>query len=483
MAVAAEQHHEAGEDEHDTHAAGHGDPFARVFEVFAIILICAVVGRYGARKLNQSPVLGELLIGIIVGAIIYELGGPAITIIRHNDLVQDLAHKVLAENIAYKQAVHETLEESGLPESTTVRIERVLLSDHFRVHNRLSNSILLFSSLGVILLLFMVGLESSVSEMKEVGGSASGVAVIGVVAPFVLGYLTTILLFPEGTDPNVPTFVGATLCATSIGITARVFKDMNKLGLGEAKIVLGAAVMDDVLGLIVLAIVTGIVTTGSVEFTAIGAIFLKASLFLGAVVYFGMKFLRSHIRFFAILDRSNVRLIYSFGLLMLLAWLADLIGLATIVGAFAAGLIMEEKHFLMEKISARGKESVESLMAPLEGIFAPVFFVLMGIQVDVGTFLNMQVLVAGLALTVVAIIGKVAAAAVLKKGTDKFIVGFGMVPRGEVGLIFASIGKSLGVLDSNMFSVIIIVVLLTTLVTPPLLKWAIDRKERECLSE
>jgi Kef-type K+ transport system membrane component KefB len=182
------------------------------------------------------------------------------------------------------------------------------------------------------------------------------------------------------------------------------------------------------------------------------------------------------------LDQSNVKLIYPFALLMILAWLADLIGLATIVGAFAAGLIIEEEHFQMEKSSPQSRETVESIMAPLEGIFAPVFFVLMGIQVDVGTFLEMQVLLAGLALTAVAIISKVAASVIVKKGNDKFIVGFGMIPRGEVGLIFASIGKSLGVLDSNMFSVIIIVVLLTTLVTPPLLQWAIERKEKESLS-
>jgi Kef-type K+ transport system membrane component KefB len=474
----AEQHPEVTHDEHDKEEAAHGDPFARVFEVLAIILLCAVIGRYGAQKLKQSPVLGELLIGIIAGALIYQMGSPALTIIRHQDIVHNAIQKTLDEDIGWDEAVETTLSESGLSVNVTDRIRAALLSDHFPEYERLANSILLFSSLGVILLLFMVGLESNIHEMKEVGGSASSVALLGVIAPFILGYVSTILLFPGGTDPNVPIFIGATLCATSIGITARVFKDMNKLGLSEAKIVLGAAVLDDVLGLIVLAIVTGIVTSGTVEVSTIGLIFLKAIAFLGAVVFFGLKFLKKNVAFFARLDQSNVKLLYPFGLLMILAWLADLIGLATIVGAFAAGLIIEEEHFFADHESRREGHSVESIIAPIEGIFAPVFFVLMGMQVDVGTFADLNVLLIGLILTVVAIIGKVVAPLLIKKGNDKLIIGFGMIPRGEVGLIFASIGKSIGVLDNRLFSIIIIVVILTTLVTPPLLKWAIERREK-----
>ena len=153
------------------------------------------------------------------------------------------------------------------------------------------------------------------------------------------------------------------------------------------------------------------------------------------------------------------------------------IGLATIVGAFAAGLIIEEEHFLSDQETQQKEASVESILAPLEGIFAPVFFVLMGMQVDVTTFADINVLLVGLALTIVAIIGKVAASLTLKKGDDKLIVGIGMIPRGEVGLIFASIGKALGVVNNELFSIIIIVVLLTTLVTPPMLTWAIERKD------
>jgi Kef-type K+ transport system membrane component KefB len=458
-------------------AAGHGDPFAVVFEVFVILLICALAGRYGAQKLKQSPVLGELVIGIIVGAIMYQFAAPTITIIRHSDLIGQATTRALNEKITMPEAVRADLKKGDLPEEQAHKIEQVVLRPDFPNKLLLARAIQLFSSLGVILLLFMVGLECSLEEMAAVGGRATGVALIGMVAPFVLGFLATKILYP-GADPNVPIFVGATLSATSIGITSRVFKDMNRLDLSEAKIVLGAAVIDDVLGLIVLAVVTGIATSGQIAFSTVGLILLKAALFLGGLIFFGLMFLRKQIAFFARLDQTNIRLLYPFGLLLLCSWLADAMGLATIVGAFAAGLLLKEEYFPNHEACHYEGQEIHSVLAPLEGVFAPVFFVLMGFQVDVTTFLTSQVLLSGLILTMAAILGKLAASLWLGPGEDKFIVGFGLNPRGEVGLIFASIGKAIGVLDSNFFSAIIVVVLLTTLMTPPLLKWAIERRER-----
>jgi Kef-type K+ transport system membrane component KefB len=457
-------------------ATGHGDPFAVVFEVFVILLICARIGRYGARILKQSPVLGELVIGIIVGAILYQFAAPTITIIRHSDMIGQASTKALNEKITMPEAVRADLKKANLPEDQAHKIEQVVLRPDFPNKLLLARAIELFSSLGVILLLFMVGLECSLEEMAAVGGRATGVAVIGMVAPFVLGFIATKLVYP-GSDPNVPIFVGATLSATSIGITSRVFKDMNKLDLGEAKIVLGAAVIDDVLGLIVLAVVTGIATSGQIAFSTVALILIKAALFLGGVIFFGLMFLKKQIAFFARLDQTNIRLLYPFSLLLLFSWLADAMGLATIVGAFAAGLILKEEYFPNTETCHFGGQEIHSVLAPLESIFAPVFFVLMGFQVDVTTFLNLQVLLSGLVLTLAAILGKLAASLWLGPGEDKFIVGFGLNPRGEVGLIFASIGKAIGVLDSNFFSAIIVVVLLTTLMTPPLLKWAIERRQ------
>lgn len=475
--ISTAEHQGTANEKHGSEGGGHhGDPYAEVFKIFAIILICAIIGRFGAKKLKQSAVLGELVIGIIVGAILYQVGSPIVTIIRHNDLVQTITHQVTTENVVWQEAVDTAIKEAELPKDIAEKIRKIFSSDDFPQYFKVANSILLFSSLGVILLLFMVGLESSLEEMKEVGLSAFLVAVGGVVFSFVFGYFIMLLLLPKGTSHNIPLFVGAALCATSIGITARVFQDMGKLGMSEAKIVLGAAVLDDVMGLIVLAVVSGIITSGSVKLGSIGLILLKSGIFMGALVFFAVKLLDKDVAIWSWFAGEDLKLVHPFALLMILAWLADLIGLAAIVGAFGAGLVIKEEFYQKTKLGEKEYPTVEAILSPIEGIFAPVFFVLMGLQVDVSTFADMNVLLIGLVITVVAIISKALSGVFVTKGNDKFIIGIGMIPRGEVGLIFASIGKSLGVLDKHLFSVVIIFVLLTTLVTPPLLKWSIDRK-------
>ena len=465
--------------EPDSRDSAHSDPYALVFEIFAFMLLAAMAGRFAASRFKQSPVLGELLIGIILGAILYQMGNPVVTTLRHFEEIDQTVQKVLNQNLGWQQALKETLQEAHLSESTAEKIAKVGLDPNFTQHRFLARVLLLFSSLGVILLLFMVGLECSLEDLMSVGGSAATVAGLGVALPLVLGFLATWLLVPELPNFNVPIFIGATLCATSIGITARVFRDMNQLGSTEAKVVLGAAVLDDILGLIVLAVVTGIIASGALKVSTVSLIVLKAALFLGAVIIFGTYLLKSQIAFFARLDQSNVKLLYPFCLLLILAWLADVMGLATIVGTFAAGLILNEECFVVHQDGHFGNHSLEAIMAPLEGVFAPVFFVLMGLQVDISTLADPWVLVTGLILAAVAILSKVAAALPLTKGVDRLVVGLGMVPRGEVGLIFASIGRVMGILDLSLYSVVIIVVLLTTLITPPSLKWAIDRRKSE----
>jgi len=459
-------------------APGHGDPYAMVFEGLAVVVIAASVGRWAARRLSQAPVLGELVAGILAGVILYHVGNPAIVILRHAAILSKAETTAMAENVSWEKAVHSALADSAIRGEEAEKISGVALRGNYPAYENLYRSMLLFSSLGVVLLLFMVGLESSLEGMRRVAGNSLGVASLGVIVPFALGFAATILLLPRGTDPNVPVFVGSTLCATSIGITARVFRDTGAIETGEARIVLAAAVLDDILGLIVLAVVTGVVTSGAVELPAVGWITLKAVLFLGLVILFGSFLVKRTIRYFTRIDPSQVKLLYPFALLMILAAAADAVGLASIVGAFAAGLIINDEYFGDIPAPAGGTGSVESIIAPIEGVFAPVFFVLMGMQVDPGSMADPGTLLTALALAVAAVAGKVAASLAVRKGTDRLIVGIGMVPRGEVGLIFAGIGKGIGVLDDRMFSVVVTVVLLTTLVTPPFLAWAIRRKER-----
>lgn len=296
-------------------------------------------------------------------------------------------------------------------------------------------------------------------------------AVLGVVAPFLLGLGVSLVLLPEVGMP-VHVFLAATLCATSVGITARVFRDLERLQTPEARIILGAAVIDDVLGLIILAVVVGIASTGHVDVLEIGRILLLAFVFLGVVLWFGDWFVRRLVPLMATLERHHAKLLFPLSLALLLAWVASTIQLAPIVGAFAAGLVLNEEH--LEKISPR--VTVENLISPLERIFAPVFFVLMGMQVNLNSFLDPSTLWLALAFSVAAVLGKLVCGLPAGRGHDRLSVGIGMIPRGEVGLIFASVGRSIGVVTGPVFSALVMMVVVTTLVTPIALKWSLFRK-------
>ncbi len=420
------------------------DPIMPVLLAFTTILLGAKVGGEIFERLRQPTVLGELLAGIILG----NLG---------------------LFNASW--GVFEPLRGEQLTEHWAVTIDSL-------------------ARIGVILLLFEVGLESTVGEMRRVGLSSLLVALVGVIAPFVLGYGMSALLVREVPGAvlalnasfdlaNIHMFIGATLSATSVGITARVLKDLGRMDTSEARITLGAAVIDDVLGLIILAVVSGIVLaaeTGAplgagpllaVAGTAIG--FLVASILIGLIVVPNMM------KFMTRLHSRGIMLISAVIFCFVLSYLATLVGLATIVGAFAAGLILEDVHF-----AGFGENlTIRQMLNPITTLLVPVFFVLMGIQVRLESFTDMSALGLGIGLTVVAILGKqVCGLAVVEKGLDRLSIGLGMIPRGEVGLIFASIGKNLRVVDDTLFSAIVMMVILTTLVTPPLLKLSLQRHSR-----
>jgi len=238
----------------------------------------------------------------------------------------------------------------------------------------------------------------------------------------------------------------------------------------SSKVILGAAIIDDVLGLVILAVAIGIAASGEVRLGEIGRISLLAAVFLAAVMLIGERTASMGARLSVLLDRAHAKLLFPLGLAFMMSWLANQIGLATIVGAFAAGLILSEEHF------QEGSPALEKLIGPLERLFAPVFFVLMGMQVDLETFVDPATLRLAAVLTVVAVATKIVAGVAAGRGASRLTVGIGMIPRGEVGLIFASIGKSMGVLSGSVFSALVMVVILSTVVTPPLLKWSAARE-------
>jgi Kef-type K+ transport system membrane component KefB len=340
----------------------------------------------------------------------------------------------------------------------------------------------ILSGLGVILLLFEVGLDSSLADLLKVGLSSFIVATIGVVLPFGFGWMVSSFLLSEH-SLYVHAFIGATLCATSVGITARVLQDINKIHTREAKIILGAAVIDDVLGLVVLAIITGLIigtrTGASLTTTSIIWLITKVATFLAGSILLGVFFLPRVVRQVAKAKSKGMLFTFALAFCFLLSYLSTLIGLAAIVGAFAAGLILEGVPF--QDFLHEDERSPEDMLHPLSTFLVPLFFLSMGIKIDLASLLRVEVIGLALALTFVAIIGKQACGwGAVEKGLNRLSIGLGMVPRGEVGLIFAGVGLTLNVdgeriLDESTFAAILVMVMITTLITPPLLQWSFTR--------
>jgi Kef-type K+ transport system membrane component KefB len=343
-------------------------------------------------------------------------------------------------------------------------------------------TVIMLAELGVIILLFEVGLESDVGQMLAVGRAAFIVAVVGVVLPMGLGYGVAMLMLPDSTW-HVHLFVGAILAATSVGITARVLKDLGVVGSVEGRIILGAAVIDDVLGLIVLAVVKGI-ALGASGGQGIGAVDVlvivgKAVGFLGVAILIGGRVSRL---VFKVADR-----VYVPGLLLALALgacfgaaiAAEALGMAGIIGAFAAGMVLDRVAY--RPIEEKEGHGLESLVHPIAGMLVPVFFVVTGAKVQLAALADWSVLALGGLLTLAALVGKQACGLVAGKGLNRWAVGFGMIPRGEVGLIFAATGAATmlpggqPVITPPIYAAIILMVMITTLVTPPLLTQAVRR--------
>ena len=402
-------------------AAGQAD-VVRFFVALAIMLLAAKLAGEVFERLRQPAVLGELLAGIVLGAGFLKVIPTA----------------------------------PGDP---------------------LTSVFQLLAEVGVVVLLFEIGLATDVKTMVRVGADATSVASVGVAVPFALGFLywRSGLHGYEHTvaDPlTTAIFVGATLTATSVGITARVLTDLRVLHSVEARLIVGAAVIDDIMGLVILGVVSGL--AAGVAFTMHGVLRTLgvAVAFLFAALWIGVRFAP---RIFAIVDRMRVRgvlLVSAFAFLLLLCALADRAGSALIIGAFAAGLILSETNqFAL----------IEERIKPVADIFTPIFFLSVGAAVDPRVWNpfvpeNRQTLAIGGTLFAIAVVGKLASGwAAPWRRFNRPAVGVGMVPRGEVGLIFAQIGLTAGILSGRLFSAILFVVIATTLVTPPLLKWVFRR--------
>jgi Kef-type K+ transport system membrane component KefB len=403
--------------------------FGPILVSLAILVLAAKAGGLLAEWWRQPPVLGELLAGIALATLLpWVVAAEPLTFLR-----TDPTLRVLAE-------------------------------------------------VGVLILLFDVGLEADLQALARVGTSSALVALIGVLVPMGLGWSAALWLLPES-PMVVHLLVGATLTATSVGITARVLKDLGVMDRLEGQIILGAALLDDVLGLLVLALVTGIATAAAGGAALSGAaligILLRALLFLGITVGLGHVLSTPIVRVAARTGHPEIMLVVGLALCFTLAFVAERIGLADIIGAFAAGLLLDPYG---RGVQTREDEAtLAELLHPLASLFVPLFFVVMGLQVDLGSLASLPAVGFGLVLILCAVAGKLACAlGVREGGVSRLAVAIGMLPRGEVGLIFAGIGTTLTfagqpLLSPSLFSAVVLMVLVTTLVAPVGLRWAVQR--------
>lgn len=328
----------------------------------------------------------------------------------------------------------------------------------------------LLGEIGVMLLLFEVGLESDLKSFLRVGWSAGFVATIGVVTPFALGYGLALALDMSQLQAI---FVGATLTATSVAISARVLFDLGRIKTAEGNIILGAAVLDDVLGLITLSVIVGLAESGTVSWLNIGWTAGVATIFLTGAIVIGMKYAHLFSRIVNGMRTRGRLVVAATSFALVLGYFADLLHIAPLVGAFAAGLVLartEHQTRLSEEIK------------PVADVFVPIFFVMVGAVLDLSTLnpmnpANWPVLSLAGGLTVAAVAGKlVSGVGVIGEKVNRLAVGVGMLPRGEVGLIFAGVGLSHRIITDGQYGAILTVVVLTTFIAPFLLKLAFGRR-------
>lgn len=411
--------------------------FGIPFLMFALLLIAGKIGNF-VEKYGQPAVVGELLAGIALSAATY-FGIGIFGDIRESSIVAFIAQ------------------------------------------------------FGALLLLFSIGLESNLTEMKKVGVRALLVALIGVTVPFTLGAFVLSPWLFAGAAMTTHLFVGAALVATSVGITASVFRSLGIEKTRAAKTVIGAAVIDDVLGLLVLAIVSSLAAGDQLTGADIGLLVIKSFGFLAAAVALGTLLTKPLSKIFTRINTGlGMKVTLAVGFALVFGFLAEKFGLEPIIGAFAAGLVLDAVHFnsftdpeiihdlkaielkdkkdkeLLDGVIRKHKHAnIEDLVNNIGYIFIPIFFVFAGLQIDFGSLLKPQLYVTALIISIVAILGKLVAG-FAAQGTmrEKLLVGVSMVPRGEVGLVFAATGSSLGVLNADQFSIVVIVIIITTFLAP-----------------
>ena len=411
-----------------------------------VIYLASKIGGELFRMMDLPPVLGELVGGVLVGA-------SALHLVVFPDSGAAGSDSIIMTILQFINNLS--------PDAVT------------SIFQSQSEVVSVLAELGVIILLFEIGLESDLRQLKEVGSQAAIVACVGVAVPFAAGTVGLMMLFNVPAIPAI--FAGAALTATSIGITSKVLSELGRLKSKEGQIIVGAAVIDDVLGIIVLAVVASLAKTGEIDVMNVVYLIISATAFLLGSILLGGIFNKTFVGLVAKLKtRGNIiipALIFAF----FMAFLGNAIHLEAILGAFAAGLVLDETD---------ARNELDELVKPIADLLVPIFFVTVGARADLSVLNpalpeNRSGLVIAVFLIAVAIVGKIVTgwAVFGQPGINRLAIGVGMIPRGEVGLVFAGIGSASGVLDKPLEAAIIIMVILTTFLAPPFLRIAFGQSE------
>ncbi|MBL1211290.1 cation:proton antiporter [Geminocystis sp. GBBB08] len=421
-------------------------------------------------KADPSLILAGVLLSLVIIYFASKLGGELCSRIGLPAVLGELVGGVIIGVSAFKFLV---FPESGLGAQDSLIIQLLENTANLTpateelVFHSMSEVISVLSELGVIILLFEIGLESDLKELIRVGPSATIVAVVGVAVPFILGTLGLLYIFHLPLVPSV--FAGAALTATSIGITAKVLAELGKLSSEEGQIIIGAAVLDDILGIIVLAVVASLAKTGEVQVSQIIYLIITAATFLIGTILLGRLISPWLVSLVNNMETRGSILITGIIFAFILSYIANVIQLEAILGAFAAGLVLAET----EK-----RKELEKQIIPVADIFVPIFFVCVGAKTDLSVLnpaipSNREGLIIASFLIIAAIVGKVITGYTVwgQATLNKLAIGVGMIPRGEVGLVFAGVGSASGALDPATDAAIIVMVIATTFIAPPLLKF------------
>ncbi len=411
---------------------------------FLLIFVAARTLAEILVRLHLPTIVGELLAGVLIGASGFHLLLPPATSAHLNEGFVNLISSLAS---VPPEAVPDLYFET-FPSLQAV------------------------ATLGLYALLFLTGLESELEELVAVGVQAFTVAMAGVILPFAFGTLGLMFIFNVDLIPAI--FAGASMTATSIGITASVFGELGYLKTREGQIVIGAAVLDDILGIVILAVVVALATGGSLEIAPIVKLVLAATVFVIGAIALSRTAAPA---FDWLLDRLKAPgavVVASFVILVFSCFVATAIGLEAALGAFAAGLILS---------GSKNNHAIQQSVLPLVSLFATIFFVLVGAGMDLSVINPLDpgsrsaLVVAGF-LVVVAIVGKIAAgwSFLIDKPTNRLVVGLGMMPRGEVGLIFLGLGTSAGLLTPSLEAAILLMVIGTTFLAPVLLRLVLKDK-------